>query len=386
MTLETPELTNATSADARLRGLGVDLETLLAPLAEGDGAGVSLRYEPVYQQIRAARHEDDPTVPMGEWERPLEKADWKMVASLCTDALRTRSKDFQLAAWLCEAWTHLRGIEGFTAGVALLSALMDRYWDTAWPRIEDGDSDARCAPFTWINDALALVLMLNVPLLRIDTQDIGEIGLYDWQCACAVVEQEKDGPLSSEALAAHVHGANLERLVSMRQQLASALDAVTALDRRLDARLAHQAPSVGQVADMLQRLVRAVASLLGDRAPAGDDIDGVDEIGLGPYQGNEDAMPLPSISLDAGACAARELIATIAVPADGAGIVDRAHAYRLLRLVADYLMQKEPHSPTPYLLRRAVAWGNMSLAELMGEIVQEEGDLSRYLALLQRRY
>ena len=63
-------------------------------------------------------------------------------------------------------------------------------------------------------------------------------------------------------------------------------------------------------------------------------------------------------------------------------IADRAHAYRLLGEIAAYLARHEPHSPTPYLLKRAVSWGHMPLADLMREIVQQEGDLARYLALL----
>lgn len=63
-------------------------------------------------------------------------------------------------------------------------------------------------------------------------------------------------------------------------------------------------------------------------------------------------------------------------------IRDRAHAYRLLQDIADYLSKHEPHSPTPYLLRRAVAWGGMPLPDLLREVVQQEGDLSRYLAML----
>ena len=50
-------------------------------------------------------------------------------------------------------------------------------------------------------------------------------------------------------------------------------------------------------------------------------------------------------------------------------IRSRAEAYQGLSEIADYLTKIEPHSPTPYLIRRAVAWGDMSLAELLQELV-----------------
>jgi type VI secretion system protein ImpA len=373
----TPFIANAAPSE-RLANLGVDFDALLAPLPDGNGAGVSLRYEPIYQTIRAARQEDDASLPMGEWERPLEKADWKTVASLCSDALCTRSKDLQLAAWLCEAWTHLYRIEGFVAGAALLNALVEQYWDTAWPRIDDGDSDARCAPFAWINDTLALVLILHVPLLKIEGREPAEVNFYDWQRACAGGHDEDKDALSSETLARQVQGANAAWLVNLRQQLAEAHDAWAELDRRLDAQLGHDAPSIGQVADALMRLAHAATSLLGDHASADQSQDDMSDF---PSTDDGGAQPQPAHLV--AAAAAQSVVTRIVVPADGTAIVDRAHAYQLLQIVADYLARHEPHSPTPYLLRRAVGWGQMSLPDLMREIVREEGDLSRYLSLLE---
>lgn len=61
---------------------------------------------------------------------------------------------------------------------------------------------------------------------------------------------------------------------------------------------------------------------------------------------------------------------------------NRAEAYVTLGALADYLSAVEPHSPTPYLIRRAVNWGNMSLSEVIAEIIREEGDVSRLFNVL----
>ena len=65
-----------------------------------------------------------------------------------------------------------------------------------------------------------------------------------------------------------------------------------------------------------------------------------------------------------------------------AKVESRAQAYDLIELVASYLAEHEPHSPTPYLLRRAVSWGAMSLPDLMREVLRTEGDTSRFFAML----
>jgi type VI secretion system protein VasJ len=46
----------------------------------------------------------------------------------------------------------------------------------------------------------------------------------------------------------------------------------------------------------------------------------------------------------------------------------RADAYRQIVAAADYLIAVEPHSPVPYLLRRAASWGGMALPQLYVEL------------------
>jgi len=66
----------------------------------------------------------------------------------------------------------------------------------------------------------------------------------------------------------------------------------------------------------------------------------------------------------------------------GRPIRSRAEAYRRLSEAADYLLRTEPHSPTPYLVKRAVSWGGMTLTELLQEIVRDNTDLLEIYALL----
>src|SRR4029077_2241585 len=68
-------------------------------------------------------------------------------------------------------------------------------------------------------------------------------------------------------------------------------------------------------------------------------------------------------------------------PSEGP-IRSRAQAYQMLAEAADYLMKMEPHSPTPYLVRRAVAWGGLTLGQLLHEILRNPGELNEMCRLL----
>ena len=45
-------------------------------------------------------------------------------------------------------------------------------------------------------------------------------------------------------------------------------------------------------------------------------------------------------------------------------------------------MEIEPHSPAPYLIKRALKWEHMSLEDLFREVLDETGDLNQLLTLL----
>jgi type VI secretion system protein ImpA len=63
-------------------------------------------------------------------------------------------------------------------------------------------------------------------------------------------------------------------------------------------------------------------------------------------------------------------------------IKSRAEAYALLSAAADYLLIHEPHSPAPHLVKRAVAWGRMTLTELLQELIADDSDLKQIFKLL----
>ncbi|HCI3127239.1 TPA: type VI secretion system protein TssA, partial [Pseudomonas aeruginosa] len=60
----------------------------------------------------------------------------------------------------------------------------------------------------------------------------------------------------------------------------------------------------------------------------------------------------------------------------------REDAYRQLLLIADYLARTEPHSPVPYLIKRAVEWGNKPLSELLAELINADSEARRVWSLL----
>jgi type VI secretion system protein ImpA len=128
-------------------------EDILNPIPGDNPSGADLRYDPLYPKIKEARREED-DVPQGDWVHERKVADWGQVLKLANDAVATKSKDLQLAAWLTEALIRKEGFPGFRQGLELIKGMLEGFWDTLYPGIEDGDAEMRASPLEWIGSCL----------------------------------------------------------------------------------------------------------------------------------------------------------------------------------------------------------------------------------------
>lgn len=363
------------------------VDDLLKPLPGGEPTGESVRYDPVIAEIRIARESDDPSLPQGEWERPLKKADWPLVISLCRQTLSERSKDLQIAAWLTEAWIHVHQVDGLRAGIRLINGLLNNYWEGVHPRqSEDGDYDARVAPLAWINESLPLTMRLNMGLMPWPDRKPPFISLEDWAKAPLLTPPKSDDdnepnpaatPSRDELLLVGATTA-APMLLQLRESIALALREWKALDALVDERLNKEAPSLSRVTETLNLIDRAITSLLSNRQNAPTPK---------VHSPSENAMqtdqPVEATETTDEAPTTAQLSDEFVDPRLATGpIRSRADAYRQLEGIANFLQSIEPHSPTPYLVRRAVSWGRMPLPELMQEVLREEGDLNRLFTVL----
>ena len=346
------------------------MTTVLTPIEGEHPAGESLLYSPIYDSIQEARRHDDPSLPQGVWQTQLKKADWESVREICLDALATRSKDLQLAVWLLEAWLHLDGFSGVTQGLRLIASLCEHFWDDLYPNIEGNDFDGRMAPLVWMNEKLSLQLKY-IPITQPQSPDVLSYAWADWESACHLehiaqrltaggAAETDDSKATSARFRESAALSPTAFFVALRNDIYDAIGAATALIHLLDAKAAGQAPSLAQFQDALTAIYRLIGDCLQDRG----DVHTVDF---------DSPVAMPDASLPR---------APSPSAAGGGPIRSRAEAYQRLAEAADYLIRTEPHSPTPYLIKRAVSWGGMTLTELLQEIVRDDRDLMEIYTLL----
>jgi len=111
----------------------------------------------------------------------------------------------------------------------------------------------------------------------------------------------------------------------------------------------------------------------------------IEQLTRNAAQTSGESTPSPAVNEAPGAAADVAMFGASAVTSGSGAIKSRADAYYRLAEAAEYLMRTEPHSPVPYLVKRAVQWGNMSLAQLLYEFIGNPEDLVTIQRLLGMR-
>lgn len=327
--------------------MALDLDLLLAPVSDADPAGPDLAYDPQRHEIEQA-FEASVSIDANGIAAAEGDTDWRrIVAAIAEQGART--KDIWLAVYLCRAGARAGKLDLVETGARYLAGLIERYWESAHPRLDDYGIEGR----TGACDTLASFRAFVGPLRGIVLVDHPRHGAFtgdDLQRFQRGGEAEAGyGPFR----------ATLEDEGSV-QRLAEAvarLDGIGALFRSVDAALAARAgtgagTSFLPIYEALDEIGDAARAFLPQPPVA------VDEIPDEGAEGGASETPRRAMS---GAVRSREDVV------------------RAIDLVIDYYRRSEPNSPVPLLLGRAREWVNRDFMELLEDIAPNAIGDARHL-------
>ena len=334
-------------------------DDLLNPIPGDIPSGTNLRYAPVFDKIKEARRQDD-DAPQGEWQRDRKVADYKQVIKLAGDTLATQSKDLQLAAWLTEAFLHQEGFSGLHQGLDLVRGLVENFWETLYPEIEDGDLELRSAPLEWIGTRLDDPLR-KAPLTRSgfsyykfkESRTVGseEDAAQSEQKRAAREQAVADGKVTLEEFEKDSAATPTTQYEGWVAALDGSLESIETLRTLCDEKFGSYAPSFTPLKAALEEVRNVANQILQKRmdreAPSSE-----------PEELETEAESVPvedggSVAA-AGAAPARKTKAVAGLePQDLDEVTPR------LAAVARFLRQQDAASPAPYLLLRGYRWGEM---------------------------
>jgi type VI secretion system protein ImpA len=308
-------------------------DDLLNPIAGDDPGGESLRYDPIYDRIKDARRED----PFAD---PPVRADWRLVTELTGEAIAKKSKDLQLAAWLTESLLRREGIAGLRQGLELVNQLIDKFWDHLHPLIEDGDTEMRAAPLTWLASYLDAAVRLS-PVTSAghsytDYKASRNVPTKD-EAEAESDKAEKRQTMLADGVADpdEIEKGFVSTPKAWYKQLIVDIDAcgklVEAIEKTGDAKLGSEAPSFRTMRTAMQELRVGVGQLLSRKLELDPDPPEEEPIDLEP---------------------------------EGDGVIsleprNREDASRRIAAVAKFLRGHAPADPASYLMLRGFRWGEL---------------------------
>ena len=350
---------------------GFDLAALLAPISEEAPAGADLRadYSPdsLYYRLRDARAEAraaERAIDGGEAPDSGPPPQWRTISELAYEATATRSKDLEIAAWLTEALLRGDGLAGFTAGVRLMTGLVEGFWDDLFPLPDEDGVATRVAPLVGLNGVSGMGSLIQ-PLAKVtlfQRPDGAPLHLWQYQQSfeLAGVDDEarrqqriEAGALPFDTLENEARAAGAARFISLQAEATEAAAAWQALGAALDTRVGADAPPTSHVRDLLEQ-IRSVAARFG-----------------GSQEGVPSAPAAEPGEAAADGGGAEPGGAAAATSVRAQGINSREEALRALAQIADFFRRTEPHSPLAYTLQEVVRRGRMTWPELIAEIVPD---------------
>lgn len=346
-------------------------EALLRPIEEMEPAGPWLRYDPIYDRITQSRRRENQGFPQGVWQRPLLQADWEAVEKLCSQTIEQRSKDMQLAVWRTEALLHLRGLHGYRSGCQLILQLHQYFATTMHPAPQqerltgpnplplpatDSGVEARLNLIAWMNEKLSLELSLLPLTSPSEVTGAARFSLADLETARyrdqslqhqpGTTGTEKGVKLFESSLAM----TPVEWVQNLWTELEAAAEITAVLDEVFDRCYGSANSGLLQIRDVLEKMATAILPAL-------------PEVEFATVEQPPDSSVAVEGAASGAVCASEFLVRS------------REEAYQRLAEISEFLARIEPHSPVPYLLRRAIAWGRMTLQELLPELLHDPAAL-----------
>jgi type VI secretion system protein ImpA len=339
------------------------VDELLQPIPGANPSGQDLRYDPVYDAIKEARREDD-NLNQGAWQTERKVADLPKTISLSTDALKKRTKDLQIAAWLTDALLRKEGFPGLAMGLKVCHGLLDKFWDTLYPPIEEDDLELRAAPLT---------IKLDLPVRQSPLNREGHSWfLYTESRKVGYEDQAKDPNQKKAREAAITKEKKLPPeafdksftetpklfYVALEKSLDESLASLKTLADFCDEKFGDSGPSFGKLKTALDEVRHVSHALLEKKRET--EPDPVEA----PPPPEPEAAAEESAPADQAFAVAGESRPSVGLSFNVASSESPARHDLVAKVaaVAAALRQKEPYNPASYLMMRGLRWGDLRTA------------------------
>lgn len=341
------------------------IETMLLPVEGESSSGVDLREDTspysLYYKIKDYR--TDARSAERKYEQTQEtqtllqaKQAWKELQQEALDVLISQSKDLEIVAWLIEAMLRNHGLAGLTVGFEIAHKLIETFWPNLYPQsLDDDEEDSRLAALAGLNgiegQGSLIAPMAGVNIVQSSDGDHFSYWQYKQAFELEAINDSElrqrrlnEGAVTLTQLRATAETSPPEFSRDLFQDIKQCLDSYQNYVGTIQKICQCDHFPSSQIQNALLELMDAARAIYGQEQ--NEVADHVDEQSNSMTEINHE---FNEVSL----------------------VGNRNEAFKMIRHVADYFRHNEPQSPLPYILDRAIRWGNLPLHELISEVVSD---------------
>lgn len=357
-------------------GAPLDFAALLAPIAEDSPTGSDLRDDTspnsIYYELRerrtSARNQERSALANGDADF-IKPSDWANIIETAPRILQTQSKDLEILAWFIEALTRAHGFRGAAAGFHLARCLIEQFGSSLYPRPDDDGVASQLSALTGLNgfgsEGALISPLKSIPL----TEGSPPAPFAAWQCEQAfeterITDQARRAARSKNGFIqqADIDQAIVETspafLSNISDDIDGAIEAFAAYQTTIDAFCTDTPQPTTRIRDTLSSIRQTLHHIAGEKI--------------------RNYRLLESTAVNIDATGEGSSATPTSLPQ---GQIDRVAALQQLRNIAAFFRRTEPHSPISYAVEQAVYWSELSLPELIGELIPDENARDKFRTL-----
>ena len=358
-------------------------ENLLEPISDDNPCGEPASGLKNYEKLRDARRPNESALEAFMAPRPdgsarvMTRDIWaprepNRVIEMIVDMLSTRGKDLELGVWLTEVLLWRHGLAGLLEGLALVRAMLDRYWDQLHPLPDDGDYYMRVRHLEWVG--MTESFKDSSPPLAIGFIFVTQSGMTLNQFIDARgVPLESEAGQSTSAYAKRQEAVDAGKTTpeefdvafdttpkafykDLRVNVAACREAIEELDEFCRQKFPDP-PGFTKIKGVLEKAEGEVLVLL--RRKLEKEPDPVEMAALNAATtAGVDGQPVARNITAVSAAAFDDMVAAIG---DVSGLEPSNDGEAIVRIAvaARYLRRQNPANAMPYLLMRGLRWGEL---------------------------
>jgi len=316
--------------------------------------------------------------------------EWDPIKNEIPAILAQESKDLEYCAWLIEALCRTDGFAGLTAGFKLAHQLISDFWDGLYPSPDEDGLETRIAPLLGLNgfegEGVLLMPILSIPLVasgsgeRFATWQIEQASQLNSLSADKQKAKIADGAISLKQIKEALAEVSDAELINLKNDIDESIEVFSELADKMDEVMLGDPQPTSKISDKLQSCQSIFAFITTERfnvinaqadhaEPEQDDSQDIDS--LDEAENNNSAVQPAQV---------KSVNGYDFMQMDQS-LNNRQEAIKALHKIEQYFRTTEPHSPISYAIAQAIRWSELSLPELLAELVSDVNARTDYFKL-----